>query len=99
MITKDVKVFWMTEQELDLFSKAFKAGRLCEKCQRGGVYLVTIGYDTGGDYFFIKDFGQEVKTVPDIDSLVSFLEGATERISRGGDLIEEASDDTARTTR
>jgi hypothetical protein len=89
MILKDVEVFWMTEQEIALFGKAFLMGRKCEQINKacGGEHIINIGYDTKGDYFFLKDWGQEVKTFPNPDKVLEFLEEALVRLKSRGDLL------------
>jgi hypothetical protein len=80
----------MNKQEIILFGKAFLMGRKCEQINRisGGSHIVSIGYDTKGDYFFLKDFGNEIATFPTSDKTIEFLDKAMVRLKSGGDILE-----------
>jgi hypothetical protein len=90
MLLKDIEVFWMTKQEIDLFGRGFLLGRKCEQINRmsHGGHIVSIGYDTKGDYFFLKDYGLEVKTFSTLNEIETFFEEALVRLRSNQGLLE-----------
>jgi hypothetical protein len=81
----------MTSKEFDFFRQGYRIGSLCERFNNHALsdlgYSFKVGYDSKGNYFYLKNMDIEEKTFASANGVIEFLENALKKLRREEDIV------------